>query len=341
MTERFSKPAARALEHSLAFAQEQGHTYLGSEHLLMGLLKEKDSVAARLLAAGGVTARELEEKLQETVGIGTPTLLSVNDITPRLEAILTRAGVLAKQFGFTVVGTDHLLMALCGAPDSMGCKLLESFGRDPAKILNLLQERMGMKDLPLQRDNGRKPAPALKYALDLSKEGENTPLIGREEELRRLMSILVRKTKNNPCLIGEPGVGKTVIVEGLAGRIARGEVPPALRELEIRMLDLPAMIAGTKYRGEFEERLKGVLEEAEKDPRLVLFIDEMHVLVGAGAAEGAIDAANILKPALARGKVKVIGATTPEEYRRYIEKDAALERRFAPIWVEEPNQEET
>ncbi len=340
--ERFSKLAAHALERSLSYAEEQGHTYLGSEHLLMGLLKETDGVAARLLTSKGVNAQRLQEKLQQLVGVGSPTLLSINDITPRLEAILTRAGVLAKQFGFTVVGTDHLLMALCGAPESMACKLLEEFGLEPVKLLTLLQERMGMKDLPLQTDKGRKSnPPALKFAIDLCKDGSGSPLIGREQELRQLMSILVRKTKNNPCLIGEPGVGKTVIVEGLAQRIAAGEVPPALCQLEIRMLDLPAMIAGTKYRGEFEERLKGVLEEAEKDPRLVLFIDEMHILVGAGAAEGAIDAANILKPALARGKVKVIGATTLEEYRRYIEKDGALERRFAPIRVEEPSEEET
>ncbi len=340
--ERFSKLAAHALEQSLSFAEELGHTYLGSEHLLMGLLKESESVASRLLTSKGITAQRLQEKLQQLVGVGSPTLLSINDITPRLEAILTRAGVLAHQFGFTVVGTDHLLMALCGAPASMACKLLEEFGQDPAKLLSLLQERMGMKDFPLQADKGRaRPVPALKFAIDLTKEGSGSPLIGREQELRQLMNILVRKTKNNPCLIGEPGVGKTVIVEGLAQRIAAGEVPPALRQLQIRMLDLPAMIAGTKYRGEFEERLKGVLEEAEKDPRLVLFIDEMHILVGAGAAEGAIDAANILKPALARGKVKVIGATTLEEYRRYIEKDGALERRFAPIRIEEPSEEET
>ncbi len=340
--ERFSKLAAHALERSLTYAEEQGHTYMGSEHLLMGLIQENDGVASRLLVSKGITAQRVQEKLQQLVGVGSPTLLSINDITPRLEAILTRAGVLAKQFGFTVVGTDHLLMALCGASGSMACRLLEEFGQEPAKLMNQLQERMGMKDLPLQSDKGRKGgAPALKFAIDLCKEGSGSPLIGRERELRQLMSILVRKTKNNPCLIGEPGVGKTVIVEGLAQRIAAGEVPPALRQLEIRMLDLPAMIAGTKYRGEFEERLKGVLEEAEKDPRLVLFIDEMHILVGAGAAEGAIDAANILKPALARGKVKVIGATTLEEYRRYIEQDGALERRFAPIRVEEPSQEET
>ncbi len=344
--ERFSKLAAHALERSLNLAEELGHTYLGSEHLLFGLLKESEGVASRLMISKGITADKISGKMEQLIGTGSPTLLSINDMTPRLEGIITKAGEIAHRFGFSVVGTDHLLMALCETPEAVGYKLLSEIGCDPKKLSLSLQERMGLTDLPLQADKTKtRPGKSMvKYAINLTKEGvmnHHHPLIGREKELQALMSILVRRNKNNPCLIGEPGVGKTVIVEGLAQRIILGQVPPALREVQIQMLDLTAMIAGTKYRGEFEERLKALIDEAEKDPNMVLFIDEMHIMVGAGAAEGAIDAANILKPALARGKIKVIGATTLEEYRKHIEKDGALERRFAPIMVEEPSEEET
>lgn len=344
--ERFSKLAAHALERSLSAAEELGHTYLGSEHLLLGLIKESEGVAARMLISKGITADKILNGIRQLMGTGTPTLLSINDMTPRLEGVITKGGEIAHRYGFSVVGTDHLLMALCEAPESAGYKLLTELNCEPRKLSAALQERMGLCDLPLQseRTKTRPGKNMMKFSINLTKEGalgNANPLIGREKELSQLMSILVRRNKNNPCLIGEPGVGKTVIVEGLAKRILLGEVPAALKDLQIHMLDLTAMIAGTKYRGEFEERLKALLEEAEKDPNMVLFIDEMHILVGAGAAEGAIDAANILKPALARGKIKVIGATTLEEYRRHIEKDGALERRFAPIQVEEPSEEET
>ncbi len=344
--ERFSKLAAHALERSLSGAEELGHTYLGSEHLLLGLIKESEGVAARMLISKGITADKVLTGIRRKMGTGTPTLLSINDMTPRLEGVITKAGEIAHRYGFSVVGTDHLLMALCELPESAGYKLLVSLNCEPRKLSAALQERMGLCDLPLQseRTKTRPGKNTMKFSINLTKEGalgHTNPLIGREKELQQLMSILVRRNKNNPCLIGEPGVGKTVIVEGLARKILMGEVPAALREIQIHMLDLTAMIAGTKYRGEFEERLKALLEEAEKDPNMVLFIDEMHILVGAGAAEGAIDAANILKPALARGKIKVIGATTLEESRRHIEKDGALERRFAPIQVEEPGEEET
>ena len=344
--ERFSKLAAHALERSLTHAEELGHTYLGSEHLLLGLMRESEGVAARMLLSKGITADKINSSIRRRVGTGSPTLLSINDMTPRLEGIITKAGSIAHRYGFSVVGTDHLLMALCEAPEAVGYKLLAELGCEPRKLSAALQERMGLCDLPLQgeRTKTRTGKNAVKYSINLTKEGalgNISPLIGREKELDQLMSVLMRRNKNNPCLIGEPGVGKTVIVEGLARRILLGEVPAALKDVQIHMLDLTAMIAGTKYRGEFEERLKALLEEAEKDPNMVLFIDEMHVLVGAGAAEGAIDAANILKPALARGRIKVIGATTVEEYRRHIEKDGALERRFAPIRVEEPTREQT
>ena len=344
--ERFSKLAAHALERSLSGAEELGHTYLGSEHLLLGLIKESDGVAARMLISKGITADKIISGIRKQMGTGTPTLLSINDMTPRLEEIITKAGEIAHRYGFSVVGTDHLLMAVCESPDSAGYKLLSGLRCDPRKLSAALQERMGLCDLPLQSDKTKtRPGKnVMKFSINLTKEGalgHTNPLIGREKELDQLMSVLIRRNKNNPCLIGEPGVGKTVIVEGLARKILLGEVPAALKDVQIHMLDLTAMIAGTKYRGEFEERLKALLEEAEKDPDMVLFIDEMHILVGAGAAEGAIDAANILKPALARGRIKVIGATTLEEYRRHIEKDGALERRFAPIRVEEPSEEET
>lgn len=344
--ERFSKLAAHALERSLNTAEEMGHAYLGSEHLLYGLLRETEGVASRLMISKGITPDKLGKKMAQLIGAGTPTLLSINDMTPRLEQIITKAGEIAHRYGFSVVGTDHLLMALCDTPDAVACRLLTELGSDPKKLTAALQERMGMADLPLQSDKTRTRSGKnlAKFAINLTREGalgKAHPLIGREEELESLMRILVRQSKNNPCLIGEPGVGKTVIVEGLAQKILLGQVPAALREIQIYMLDLTAMIAGTKYRGEFEERLRALLDEAEKDPHMVLFIDEMHILVGAGAAEGAIDAANILKPALARGRIKVIGATTLEEYRRHIEKDGALERRFAPILVEEPSEEQT
>ncbi len=345
--ERFSKLAAHALERSLTLAEELGHTYLGTEHLLLGLLKETEGVASRMLISKAITADKVKSAIRRNTGTGSPTLLSINDMTPRLEGVITKAGSIAHRYGFSVVGTDHLLMALCEAPEAAAYKLLAELNCEPRKLSAALQERMGLCDLPLQSEKGkpsRSGKNTMKYAINLTKEGalgHITPLIGREKELEQLMGVLMRRNKNNPCLIGEPGVGKTVIVEGLARKILLGEVPAALRELQIHMLDLTAMIAGTKYRGEFEERLKALLDEAEKDPNMVLFIDEMHILVGAGAAEGAIDAANILKPALARGKMKVIGATTLEEYRRHIEKDGALERRFAPIHVEEPSEEET
>ena len=344
--ERFSKLAGHALERSLNIAEEMGHAYMGSEHLLYGLLKEADGVAARLLLTKGITPEKLKRKMGEMIGIGSPSLLSITDMTPRLEGIITKAGQLAARYGFSAVGTDHLLMALCESPEAVGYKLLLELKADPKKLHLTLKERMGMADLPLQSEKSKKGAAKTleKFSKELTKEallGKLAPLIGRERELSALMRVLVRQNKNNPCLIGEAGVGKTVLVEGLAQRIAAGEVPPALRDFKIHLLDLTATIAGTKYRGEFEERLRALLEEAEKDPSIVLFIDEIHLLVGAGAAEGAIDAANILKPSLARGRIKVIGATTNEEYRRYIEKDGALERRFAPIYIEEPTPAET
>ena len=343
--ERFSKLAAHALERALQIAEEQGQDYLGTEHLLVGLAKEADGVAARLLLSKGVTPDRLIEQLSSLPAADEPSPLSVNDMTPRLEQALTKSGEIARKHGFSVVGTDHLLAALCDLPQSHGYQMLAALSLEPKKLAKQLLERMGMPDLPLQTEKGRARAKQpLKYTVDLigqAVRSANEVLIGREQELGAMMGVLMRKNKNNPCLIGPAGVGKTALAEGLARRIVLGKVPAPMREMRILMLDLPALIAGTKYRGEFEERLHALIDEAEKDPNLVLFIDELHMLVGAGAAEGAIDAANILKPALARGRLKVIGATTAEEYRRHIEKDSALERRFAPIYIEEPTEEQT
>jgi ATP-dependent Clp protease ATP-binding subunit ClpC len=340
--ERFSKPAARALEQALQGAQELGHGYLGTEHLLLGLARESEGVAARLLTVTGLPPEKIIAAIRRRIGEGSPTRLSINDMTPRLEELLAEGGRLAGRFGFSVVGTDHLLAALCAEPRAMGHRLLLELGAEPKKLSKQLTERMDRPDLPLQTEKNkpRGGKQTAKFSINLTKQSaleQTDPLIGRERELERLMSVLLRKNKNNPCLVGPPGVGKTVLVEGLARNILLGKVPAPLQDLQILQLDLTAMIAGTKYRGEFEERLRALLEEAEKDPKTVLFIDELHLLMGAGAAEGAIDAANILKPALARGKIKVIGATTWEEYRKHIEKDGALERRFAPIYIEEPS----
>ena len=344
--DRFSKLASHALERSLSVAEELGHSYLGSEHLLYGLLKEHESIAARLLLSKGITADRVHKQIRDRLGYGAPTLLSAGDMTPRLEQILARGGALARRHDSPVVGTDHLLAALCESPESIGFRLLEELGCLPKKLAADLKERMGIREIPLQTEKSKprtaKNSPV--FFRDLTREAaldRLPPLIGRERELEQLMSVLLRQNKSNPCLVGEPGVGKTVLVEGLAQRIAAGQVPPPLLSLQLRMPDLASMIAGTKYRGEFEERFRSMLSEAERDPSVVLFIDELHVLIGAGAAEGALDAANILKPALARGKIRLIGATTPEEYRRYIERDGALERRFAPIRLEEPSPAET
>lgn len=330
----------------MQIAEEQSHDYLGTEHLLAGLAKEADGVAARLLLSKGVTPEQLLRQLAALPAADDPSPLSVNDMTPRLEQALTKAGEIARKHGFSVVGTDHLLAALCEQPQSHAYRMLTALSLEPKKLARQLIDRMDLPDLPLQSEKGKARAKQpLKYTVDLIGQavrgnGDNV-LIGREQELGAMMGVLMRKNKNNPCLIGPAGVGKTALAEGLAHRIVLGKVPAPLRDVRILMLDLPALIAGTKYRGEFEERLHALIDEAEKDPNLVLFIDELHMLVGAGAAEGAIDAANILKPALARGRLKVIGATTAEEYRRHIEKDSALERRFAPIYIEEPTEEQT
>lgn len=345
--DKFSRKAALALASGQSIASGLGHTYIGSEHILLGIIKESDSVGARILLSRGITYDKVEQKLVELVGKGDPTLLSARDITPRMRRVIELSFASAKRFGFTIVGTEHILIGMTAEPECVAMQLLTKLGLSPKALSDTISQRLGLYELPPSGTAAKAPKALkaiTKYSVNLTKEaslGTLDPIIGRKKELERVMSILCRRNKNNPCLVGEPGVGKTVIVEGLAQKIAQGKVPLALIDKQIYMLDLTSMIAGSKYRGEFEERLKSVVDEAEKNPDIILFIDEMHVVVGAGAAEGAIDASNILKPALARGKIKVIGATTVSEYRKHIEKDQALERRFAPVIIDEPDKKRT
>ncbi|MBQ6946640.1 MAG: ATP-dependent Clp protease ATP-binding subunit, partial [Clostridia bacterium] len=284
-----------------------------------------------------------EKKVAALVGSGDPTNLSARDMTPRARRIIEQSFAAAKRYGQSQVGTEHLLSALLCQRQSTAAAVIAKMGVDPATLNDMVTERLCMNDLGFER-GAKTPKMLQKYGVDLTAlaaMGELDPLVGRQEELERLMVLLCRRTKNNPCLIGQPGVGKTVLVEGLAQAIVRGEVPEGLQGKQVWQLELTSMVAGSKYRGEFEERIRGVVEECEKHREILLFIDEVHTIMGAGAAEGAVDAANILKPALSRGKIRLIGATTLAEYRRHIEKDSALERRFAPLRLEEPTSAQT
>lgn len=346
---RFTKKAEAILSAALRGAETLGHTYVGTEHLLLATLQEEDCAAAALLRSHGVTAERLESAIRETAGSGSPSVLSPSDMTPRLREVIERSSACVMRSGAAYIGSEHLLYALTELSGSAGCRLLLSLGVSLTELRSDLSSlfSVGKKDPPpADRKKGALAGvPTLaQYGHDLvaaAREGRIDPIIGREEESARLLQILSRRKKNNPCLLGEPGVGKTAVVEGLALRLAEGNVPSPLRDKVIVSLDIGSMIAGAKYRGEFEERLKNVMAEAVAHPELILFIDELHTIVGAGAAEGAVDAANIMKPALSHGEIRVIGATTIAEYRRHIEKDAALERRFQPLVIEEPTEEQT
>ena len=343
--ERFTKKAAGALGAALECAAGLGHTYIGSEHILLGILKQTDSIGARILLSKGITYEKAEKKVVGLIGAGSPVFLSSKDMTPRARHIVQQSFAAARRYGQTQVGTEHLLSALLKENQCTAVAVLKKIGPDIGLLGDTVQDKLRMNELAADGfDSGKAPKILQKYGVNLTQlaaGGNLDPLIGRQTELERMMGILCRRTKNNPCLIGEPGVGKTVMAEGLAQAIVHGEVPPMLRGKQIYLLQLSSMVAGSKYRGEFEERLKAVVDECEKNRDILLFIDEMHTLLGSGAAEGAIDAANILKPALARGKIRVIGATTTDEYHRHVEKDSALERRFAPIMLEEPTPEQT
>ncbi len=343
----FTQKANDALNSAIVSAENLGHTYVGSEHILLGLLAESGGMAHTALTARKVTFNEVESILKSSIGIGSPTVLSPNDFTPRSKNIIDTAILQGRSMGHSYIGTEHLLMGIIREGSGAATEILTRLGVQPQDLLTDLTNALGSSGQPSssKKDSKEKSnTPTLsQFGRDLTvlaMQGRIDPVIGRQNEIERVIQILSRRTKNNPCLIGEPGVGKTAIAEGLALKIATGEVPELLRSKRIITLDLTGMVAGTKYRGDFEERIRNAIEEVKKAGDIILFIDEVHTLIGAGSAEGAVDAANILKPSLARGELQVIGATTLEEYRKHIEKDAALERRFQPVTVGEPTEEE-
>ena len=352
--DRLTEKAKSVLNYAAEAAIEMGQNYVGTEHLLVGLIRENDSVAGKILEANNVTDDIVIEKIDALIGTGEPIENITPEATPRTKRVLQNSYIEARRLGHSYVGTEHLLIATLRESESIAVKILLEMGVSPQKlyteILGLLNEGSSGEEsetaAPQGTNKGGKAGvPTLmKFGRDLTKmaqEDKLDPIIGRDDAIERVVQILSRRTKNNPCLIGEPGVGKTAVAEGLAQKIVSGAVPEILKGKKVITLDMSSMIAGAKYRGEFEERLKKAMEEIHKAGNIILFIDELHTIVGAGAAEGAIDAANILKPALARGEIQVIGATTLEEYRKYVEKDAALERRFQPITLSEPTAEES
>ena len=343
----FTQKANVALNDAIESAENLGHTYIGSEHLLIGLLHSEGSVAYTALTSKGITAQKVENILKTTVGIGTPTVLSPNEFTPRSKMIIENAIAAARSMGHSYVGTEHILISIAQDPTCFAMTVVSQLGVSESDIISEISRNVsssGSTGGDSSQQNKKSNTPTIEQfgrdLTELAKQGKIDPVIGRQKEINRVIQILCRRTKNNPCLIGEPGVGKTAIAEGLALKIANGEVPELLKDKRIISLDLTSMVAGTKYRGDFEERIKAAIDEVTKAGDVILFIDEVHTLMGAGSAEGAVDAANILKPSLARGEIQVIGATTLEEYRKNIEKDSALERRFQPIVVGEPTQEE-
>ena len=350
MAELYTKQAKNALLWAGKSARQSGQNYIGTEHILIGLLKEKEGTAGMVLAEYGVEEERLLSLIDRLITpTGTTALAEEPGYTPRAEKVLKNSGEEADHFGSRTIGTEHILIGMLREPDCVGTRLLYTMGiniqRLYAGVLAAMGEEQGREELPGQQGrNAEAGTPTLDtYSRDLTemaRQGKLDPVVGREQEIDRIIQILSRRTKNNPCLIGEPGVGKTAITEGLAQRIAWGLVPDTIKNKRVVVLDLSGMVAGSKYRGEFEERIKKVVREVMDNQNVLLFIDEIHTIIGAGGAEGALDASNILKPSLSRGEIQLIGATTIEEYRKYIEKDAALERRFQPVMVEEPTEEQ-
>ncbi len=343
----FAEKANRALNSAIETAENLGHTFVGSEHILSGILREDSTPVSSLLVSKRVTAQRVEEIIKRTVGVGIPTSLSPEDFTPRCKRIIEHSVQLAKDDAVTATGCEHLLLAVTSESDCSASYILSELGVSSGDIVSEITGTKGKTPYAqrsVRRSSQKSQTPNLdRYGQDLTvaaSEADIDPVIGRETEINRVIQILTRRTKNNPCLIGEPGVGKTAVAEGLALKISCGDVPDMLRDKRVVSLDLTGMVAGTKYRGDFEERIKTVIGEVAKAKNVILFIDELHTLIGAGSAEGAVDAANILKPSLARRELQVIGATTIDEYRRHIEKDSALERRFQPIKVNEPTPAE-
>ena len=353
LTKRFSDSGKRVLAYALSLAKEMGHSYIGSEHLLAGIAAETDCTASRLLAERGVTEQEIRRRIVGIVGTGMRSTVTTEDLTPTCRRILVRAQVQVRGSKNALIGAEQLLMSLLGE-ECVGKRLAQACGADVEEIRDILEELYGKGAQALRaeadaggscrREQPRKSTPLLdKTAVNLTERalhGQTDPVIGREREEEQIIGILLRRSKNNPCLVGAAGVGKTAIVESVAARIAEGRVPEPLLGMRVMSLELATVVAGTKYRGEFEEKIRAIIAEAKEASDVILFIDEIHTIVGAGAAEGAIDASNILKPALARGEIKLIGATTPAEYKRHIEKDAALDRRFRRVAVEEPSEAE-
>lgn len=348
----FTEKANKALNLAIESAEEMRHNYVGTEHILYGLVKEGSGVAATALNECGVTEDALREKLESINGTMSLVELTPDDFTPRTKRVLRAAVIISSKTGYTYVGTEHLLLAILSESDSYAVAFLEELGVSVERLAQAVSKGMqggaeegfgGFENESAPNGSQKRGSALDKFGRDLTqaaKNGEIDPVIGREKEIQRVIQILSRRTKNNPVLIGEPGVGKTAVAEGLALEIAKGNVPEILKDKRVVSLDLTGMVAGAKYRGDFEERIKAAIDEVKKSKNTILFIDELHTIVGAGAAEGSADAANILKPSLARGDFQVIGATTLNEYRKYIEKDAALERRFQPVKVGEPTPEQ-
>lgn len=354
MVYKFTKRAEKALEYAGDLAQGFGHNYIGTEHILYGLVKEGSGVASQVLNMQKITAENVVEEIEVLIGKGDKSQNRGEiGFTPRSKRVIENAFLEARKLGSEFIGTEHLLIGIMREGDSVAVRIMMDLNVNPQKLYNEIvkvineDENAGVSDKqPKGKARGSyNQTPTLnQYGTDLTKkatEGKLDPVIGRKDEIQRVIQILSRRTKNNPCLIGEPGVGKTAVAEGLAERIIAEDVPEMLKNKRVVSLDIASMVAGAKYRGDFEERIKKCLEEVKKAGDVILFIDEVHTIVGAGSAEGAVDAANILKPLLARGEVQVIGATTLNEYRKYIEKDSALERRFSPVTVGEPTNEET
>ena len=355
MMYKFTKRAEKAIEYANRIALEFGHNYIGTEHLLYGLLKEGSGVASKVLENQGITPEQIEEQIDALVGkneeIGEEEILG---FTPRTKRVIETAFIEAKKLGSDFIGTEHLLIGIMREGDSVAVRILLNLNVNPQKLYNeiikVLNDDESILNEEKKSTNSKVGASynqtqtLNQYGTDLTKraiEGKLDPVIGRKNEIERVIQILSRRMKNNPCLIGEPGVGKTAVVEGLAQKIVAGDVPESLKDKRVVTLDITSMVAGAKYRGDFEDRIKKCLNEVKKAKDVILFIDEIHTIVGAGSAEGAVDAANILKPLLARGEIQLIGATTLNEYRKYIEKDSALERRFSPVTVTEPSSEDT
>jgi ATP-dependent Clp protease ATP-binding subunit ClpC len=355
MFERFTERARKVVVLAQEEARHFNHNYIGTEHLLLGLLREDEGVAARALSSLNVTLDEVREQVESIVGYGEEGTGGQAPFTPRSKKVLELALREALQLGHNYIGTEHILLGLVRESEGVAARVLSNLGVDPDKVRREVVRMLGGgrsqrgrgdvggggRGVEAKRPKTRQLDQYGRNLTAFAEEGKLDPVIGRSTEIARIMQILVRRTKNNPVIIGEPGVGKTAIVEGLAQEIADARVPDILADKEVYTLDLGALVAGSKYRGEFEERLKKIMKEITDHGDIILFIDEIHNLVGAGAAEGAIDAASILKPALARGELQVIGATTIDEYRKYVEKDKALERRFQTIQVGEPTVEET